>query len=279
MNRSATEAWLADIQRRFGELVRTPLDATSGTLRAQPKRYDETLVAAVQGAARARLAVYNRQYWFRLLTVMQHSWQLTARLLGLFHFNLHAQAFLLEHPPCEYDLRSATLGFDHYLAARRTEPLVLEAAALDATFARVFHAPAEPRFDPKKHSRRALLQRKLIRSSAYARFEEHWPLVELRSQLQDDSSESAEPAPPPLRAAQTWAIYRNPQGIAQLHLTPWQARLMTLLEHHPLGEALALLEAEAPAETRSSLPDQTQTWIAQAIHHGFWTALADDATS
>lgn len=287
MSRAATDAWLADLQRRFGEVLRTPLDAASGTLRAQTSRYDAPLTAAIQGSARERLAVYNRQYWFRLLTVMQTSWPLTARLLGMFHFNLHAQQYLLEHPPAHYDLHAITLGFDRYLADNlpneavdrgpRDVPvpkaILLEATAVDAAFARVFHAPAEPRFDPRKHAPSELVQRKLVSSAAYARIEEHWPLVELRFALRDDTSESAVALPSPLPAAQTWALFRNAQGVAHLRLEPLQARLFTLLELHPLGEALAHLESEAAPAARTNLPEQTRAWIAQGIANAFWIGL------
>lgn len=287
MSRTATEAWLADLQRRFGELLRTPLDAASGTLRAQTGRYDAPLVAAVSG--RERLAVYNRQYWFRLLTVMQTSWPLSARLLGMFHFNLHAQRFLLQHPPAHYDLAFVTRGFDAYLAhtlheeqidlGPRYAPLrravLLEAATLDAAFARVFQAPAQPRFDPREHTPHELVQRKLVSSAAYTRVTEHWPLADLRHALRDSSSEQAAPVPPPLPAAQTWALFRNAHGVAQLQLAPLQARLYELLESHPLGQALAQLESEAASDARDQLPAHTQTWIAQGIANGLWIGLAD----
>jgi hypothetical protein len=270
--------WLADLQRQLGELLRTPLDASSGTLRAQTERYETPLVAAVRDPARERLAVYNRQYWFRLLTVMRHSWPLTARLLGMFHFNLHAQQFLLQHPPAHHDLHAITLGFDRYLAAQLTplpDALLREALNVDAAFTSVFHAPPQPRFAPRAHGPAELVQRKLIRSAAYAHVAEHWPLVALRFALQGDSAESAVAIPAPLPAAQHWAFVRNAQGVVQLRLAPLQARLLTLLEQHPVGEALARLEAEADPAARAALPEQTQAWIAQGVANAFWIGLQD----
>lgn len=289
----STRAWLAEIQRSFGGALRTPLDAESGTFRAQPERYDLPLVAAVRDSGRERLAVYNRQYWFRLFTAMQTSWPLTARLLGMFHFNQHAQRFLLANTPSHYDLRVVTLGFHDYLAATLDTPDVdrgphfarlptralLEAAALDAAFARVFYAPETPRFDPSRYAPAELVTRKLVSSRAYARIDEHWPLSELRLRLRDDSSEQAAPLPPQLPAAQSWALFRSTQGVTQLRLAPMQARLYTLLESHPLGHALAQLEAEAEPTTRASLPEQTQSWIAQGIAHGFWIGVSDEGAA
>jgi hypothetical protein len=281
--------WLEELQRSFGSALRTPLDAQSGSLRAQPDQYDPQLVASVAGDARERLAVYNRQYWFRLFTVMQTSWPLTARLLGMFHFNLHAQRFLLHTPPAHYDLRVVTLGFEAYLAEHvlteavdrgpRHPPLpkraLLEAAVADAAFARVFHAPAEPRFDPSQCSADALVQRRLLSSASHARIKEHWPLAELRATLRDDPSELAVELPPQLAAAQTWLFFRTPQGVTQLRLAPPHARLLELLEAHPLGPALAQLEAEADPSTRAVLPELTQAWIAHGVANGFWIGVGE----
>jgi hypothetical protein len=289
VSRVGSPTWLAELQQQFGSVLRTPLDARSGSLRAQPEQYEAQLVAAVSGDARGRLAVYNRQYWFRLLTVMQTSWPLTARLLGLFHFNVHAQQFLLRVPPAHYDLRQVTLGFDAFLAdaIRVTEvdrgpryqplptPALLEAAALDAAFARVFHAPAQPRFDPSQYAPQDIVQRKLVSSAAYARIVEHWPLTELRVSLRDDTAESAVDLPAQLPAAQSWAMFRNATGVAQVRLAPLEARLLSLLETQPLGAALAQLEAEAPAELRADLPARTQAWIARGVADGFWVGFSE----
>jgi hypothetical protein len=292
VSRLATAAWLADFQRRFGAALRTPLDAKSGTLRAQPQRYPAQLVGAVLEAgsgARQRLAVYNRQYWFRLLTVMQTSWPLTARLLGMFYFNLYAQHFLQQTPPTHYDLRFVTLGFEAYLASSIQTELIhrgpkdvplpkralLEAATLDAAFARVFHAPAEPRFDHAQLAAADIADKRLVNSAAYARVDEHWPLLSLRQALRDDPSEQAVQLPPPLPAAQEWALFRNAQGVGQLPLTALHARLLALLETLPLGHALAQLEAEVEPSARARLPELTQAWLAQGVASGFWIGLAD----
>lgn len=286
-------SWLADFQRDFGAALRTPLDARSGTLRAQSERYEAPLVAAVADAAscsgRERLALYNRQYWFRLLTAMQTSWPLTARLLGLFCFNLHAQRFLLHAPPRHFDLRIVTLGFEAYLASSlRTEavdlgpgetplptPALLEAAALDAEFARVFYAPAEPRFDPSQSNDASLLDRRLKSGTAYARVREHWPLVKLRHTPAESRSERAIALPARHAQPETWALFRNQRGVAHVRLAPLQARLLELLEGYPLGHALAQLEAEVEPEARESLAEQTRGWIAQGVACGFWTGFSD----
>jgi hypothetical protein len=57
---------LLDLQARFGAMLRTPLDRSSGELRAETSAYDAALTEAVLPtetlSAAERLAVYHRQY-------------------------------------------------------------------------------------------------------------------------------------------------------------------------------------------------------------------------
>ena len=94
--RSAPD-WLVELQGRFGAVIRTPLDRSSGALRATvsanaPAALDDSLDGPRRPAAE-RLAVYNRQYWFRLFGVMQTAFPLTARLLGHWHSTTTRRAF------------------------------------------------------------------------------------------------------------------------------------------------------------------------------------------
>jgi hypothetical protein len=154
----SSPAWLAELQQRFGVTVMTPLDRKTGTLRAVPANYDPQLredIAPGQTLSSAdRLAVYNRQYWFRLFGVLQSAYPLTTRLLGHWSFNDWATQFLSAHPPRGWDIDSVADGFDEFLgsipsaqsfslpngASLPTEAL-LEGARIDAAYRRVFLAP------------------------------------------------------------------------------------------------------------------------------------------
>ncbi|MET0389926.1 MAG: DNA-binding domain-containing protein, partial [Polyangiales bacterium] len=163
MTEQETRVWLAALQARFSSVLRTPLDASSGELRCRHDLYPDAACADVlpgpQLSAAARLSLYQRQYWMRLLNVMHDQYPLTVRLLGAFFFNQHALRFLSACPPHSHDLAGATEGFAEFLTADlQTDPVshpprgpslprlaLLEAARLDAAYRRVFHAPEEPR--------------------------------------------------------------------------------------------------------------------------------------
>jgi hypothetical protein len=269
-------AWLADFQARFSSVLRAPLDPSSGQLQVRSASYDARLCAEVasrpgRSAAQA-MAVYNRQYWVRLLRVMQQDVPLVAGLMGAWHFNQLALQFLREQPPRGHDLARIADGFEHFLerSALAWQPrlALLQAARIDAAFRRVFVAPDEPPFVPPSGDG-AELHLKL--SAAWTCVEERWSLLQLRRQLPDLGG-AVVPLPPTLPTSRRWAVFREGHGTAQLSLAPEQARLFELLARLPLTEALATLESECAALERDALPKRVQGWLQQAVAKGFFVA-------
>jgi hypothetical protein len=285
--------WLPELQMRFGDMLRTPLDRSSGTLRAQASEYEAGLCQDVlPGAALSaaeRLALYNRQYWCRLFGVLQSEYPLTARLLGFWLFNEHAARFLLARAPRSADIQDAAEGFDEFLratlpepgvavgSARLPRPALLEAAAIDAAWRRVHQAPEQPPFRPSPKDAGRLGDSRLRPRSGWTVLDESWPLMELRRDLAGNPTETAVPLPPRLRGPQAWVIFRAPGGTAQLALAPRQAQLFRLLVKHKVSDALARLESEASPRERARLPGNVGAWLAQSVELGFWSGIDDPA--
>ena len=284
MKESPAPAWLADFQEHFGGVLRTPLDRASGTLRATPSAYDP-LVGVVDGpraSASERLAVYNRQYWFRLFTVMQGCFPLTTRLLGHWTFNGHAGRFLFEHPPRGWDVEQVSDGFVTWLATVVKKPgfeasvegdALLDAAEIDAAFRAVFLAPEVALFRPTAEDAPRILGSRLISSPAARVIEDRWSLLDLRRSLEGDRSEARVPLPERLVRPAWWALVRKPQGIAHVPLDPREGHLLRLLERFPVQDALALLEAECPESERAELPARARGWLARGVEHGLWMGM------
>jgi hypothetical protein len=287
-------AWLSDLQVRFGAVLRTPLDRSSGTLRPVPAHYDGKLMEDVSGgpslSAGEQLGVYNRQYWCRLFGVLQTEYRLTARLLGFWRFNDYAARFLLEHPPRGYDIHRVADGFDEFLGIALPKHLhrgggsalprgaLLEAATVDLAFRRLLYAPDEPVYRPTGEDVARLGAGRLLPSSRWMVLEEHWPLVELQRQLVDDSGEDAVLLPPKLPAPRSWLLYNTMEGATMVSIVPARAaKLFRLLARHSVGEALARLEATCPFKARAELPEKVQRWLAQSVELGFWIGF-DDST-
>jgi hypothetical protein len=283
-------AWLAELEARFSAMIRTPLDRETGTLTATPSEYDPRLLeeAADGPAATAaeRLAVYNRQYWFRLFSVMHTAFPLTTRLVGHWRFNDYAARFLLASPPRGWDLDGAPDGFEIFLeetldgnvelnASRQVErEAMVQAARLDAAWRRVFAAPATASYRPSASDAGRLLESRLVPSPAVAVVEEHWPLVELRREVTSDPGEAPVLLPARLEQKRAWALVRRPEGIGQLPLEPREAQLFKLLQRHTVADALARLEAACAEDERAELPGRAQHWLARSVELDFWTGLA-----
>ncbi len=279
MSERRAPAWLGELQARFGEMLRTPLDRSTGQLRALPEHYPERLLREVRAGAGTsageRLAVYNRQYWFRLLSVLHGAYPLTTRLLGHWHFNQHAARFLASVRPTT-ELADLGLGFAEFLSQHAMPEAIIEAARVDRAYQRVARAPWLAPYRPGPADAQRLLTSRLEPSAALAIVREHWPLCELRRSLLAgaDASEAPVPLPARLATAQLWLVLRDSEQLSSLALEPLEAELLELLSAHPVGEALALLEERCPENQRAALATQAQRWLARSVERGFWSALA-----
>ena len=279
-------AWLADLQARFGAVLRTPLDRGTGTLRATLDAYDPAVLDAVLDApntsAAERLAVYQRQYWFRLFTALQTAFPLTAHLVGPWQFNEYAAQFLVAHPPQGWDIEHAADGFDEFLASSLAGDLeraaTIEASRIDAAWRDVFRAPAATPFRPSPDDAARLLDARLDPSPSVAVFVEHWALVAAKRSLADVAASSSARKVPPHPRPQWWALVREGSGIRQLPLEPREGQLIDLLRRHRVRDALAHLEAECSDEERATLPANARRWLARSVENGFWRGLVVETT-
>jgi hypothetical protein len=273
---------LEAFEASFSKLLRTPLDRSTGTLRAPMSSYDAATCEAVLPSsaltARERLAVYHRQYWFRLFNTLQDEYPTTTRVLGGWPFNALASRFLVAHPPKERDLARVADGFADYLEATlptdgTSTRAVVQAARLDDAHREVFRAPEQPAFELAAAGAERVARERLVWSAAVRLLELDRPLTELRDAAGVDK-ERAQPLPAAFEEGPRWLVVcRTATGYARAWLEPQQAKLMLLLRDKPLVDALAHLEHEVPQEARAALARDTQRWLANGVRHGFWTGL------
>lgn len=276
----AAPAWLADLQARFGAVIRTSLDRSSGTLTAQPRAYDSKIVESVQGRSvngAGRLAVYNRQYWFRLFDILQSAFPLTARLLGYWTFNDYAARFVSARPPRGWNIDDIPSGFDAFFAdafecadASRREALI-ESARIDMAWREAFAAPRTPAFRPSDDDASRLLEAHLVPSPSVRIVEEHRPLVDLRRALSREPGAASIELPPLLPRSRWWAIVGTGDGVAAMPLEPREAELLLLLGQRSVRVALSHLEHACSGEERAQLPERARVWLARSVACGFWS--------
>jgi hypothetical protein len=215
------------------------------------------------------LAAYQRQYWFRLFTVMQDEFPLTAQVLGLWRFNQVARTFLRAHPPRGASLHAAADGFVDHIDAPPFADAVREAARIDEAWRGVLAAPEVSAWRPRVTEASAL-QRKRLRPAPTRRIvRDRFGLVPRRLARPAAGSEGAI-ALPPAGVVCEWLLARTREGTVQVPLDPVEARLLRALCEAPLVEALARIDAACDDAERTRLASRVRDWIAQSVALAMW---------
>jgi hypothetical protein len=142
---------MAALQAWFGKAIARPLpDVYEGnplavSAPAIRKQAAERLWSRGGLSGFDRLGVYNQQYWFRLITIMQQEYPCAVHLLGLRRFNDWAVRYLDAHPPASPFLTFLDAEFPAFMAKRyrgKNRKQVLQAVAYERAFALAVDAPA-----------------------------------------------------------------------------------------------------------------------------------------
>lgn len=151
-------AHLKQTQQWFASIIARPIDPESKMNPTSPTGYPMSVEAGNYIApsralsAAARIEIYNQQYWWRLLSVMQENFPTLTRLFGFYDFNeLIAVPYLVKYPPHHWSLN--TLGDylpqwidEEYHAKDKT--LVKNAALMDWAYIASFVAAKEEGINP-----------------------------------------------------------------------------------------------------------------------------------
>lgn len=270
--------WLEVFQRQFSEILRTPLDASSWRLQARENEFHSTFCQSILSRPEIKvtehLAIYNFQYWFRLFTVLQNEFPLTARLLGYWYFNQMAQDYLLQNPPQNVEIAQTGSGFEEFVKARSvTQPALKQAVQIDQAWNEIFSAPDEPgwQFDRSMGDYWASMQ--LIPRQAMAMIAEDWPFLKMRTRVLVEPGEGALKIPHRLPETRRWCLLRIRETYAEIPLEPLQALLYDRLMKMPIEVALGDLEQELGIEDVQILKDNTQLWFSQSMQWGMWVGV------
>lgn len=202
---------LAELQAFFARA------ATSG---AGPiEALDDVFVSRGTLDATARLAIYNRAYFYRLLDALGTVFEHTQRALGPSEFERHGLAYLAGHPSMHPSVERVGQHFAEHL--RSAEPLLADLAALEWARLRALLAENPTRIA----SARDALHPEF--PSARLRFVPSFELLELDSR----ALKLFAGLEPDLGSTCTVAVSRRDHIVLHESLSP--------LESHALREALA----------------------------------------
>ena len=225
-------------QQRFGESIRTPLLIDEDGGHAQPHYYDGELLRGLESqpklnmAPADRLAIYNQQYWFRLITTFQEEYPLTLAFCGLDEFNGLVMSYLDEYPSQSPYLRYLSQNFVAWLERQAVDLRVVEVAKLDFIFIELFDAPSansDAPLDPESISLRPTIRL----------YHEQYPWVAHRSQ-RNESKEFHEALKELTPQESYWMIERTQRfSMKRTQLSKPQYQLLSLCQkHHSIPKAV-----------------------------------------
>jgi hypothetical protein len=140
---------LLELQRRMAEDVRRPLTSDYGMQKTTGNGGSTEEIAASYIAPNARLSsferleIYNRQYWFRLITVVSEDFPALNALLGPKRFDALTLAYLAENPSTSWTLRDLGSALPAFLErhpefTRRPHRLAVDVAKLEWAYVEAF---------------------------------------------------------------------------------------------------------------------------------------------
>lgn len=142
---------LKKIQQWFGSIIGSPIDEDSRINPISPSgtaielEAAEYIIPSPTLRPAQRIQIYNQQYWWRLLKILQEGFPTLTRLLGYYEFNRSlAIPYLVKYPPGNWSLvtvgdRLSQWVEEEYHGAINKE-VVLNAVRLDWAFCHSFVA-------------------------------------------------------------------------------------------------------------------------------------------
>ncbi len=271
---------LRRLQKAFGHSIATPFafGALDG-VECQVNRYDSLAVSQMVGRGSLsgveRLAVYNQQYWFRLLTVMQEEYPLLERIVGVREFNKLVTDYLGAHPSKSPSLRHLSDGFVDFLASDAAgvygTKMNIQTARLEYLYIHAFDAEE---LAPLTFA--TIEQAEEVMSNPL-RFQPHlgfcqcdWALVEARRTVRKNSEIKSII---PEENTEHWAVFRGKNGVSSHQLSQLQWPLIQALSGgQPFAEACETVAATMERDDLEEFSSEIQSWFATWAAMGWFAA-------
>lgn len=164
---------LMQLQRTMARAVMQPLTASERMQRRAPdggpmKRYASRFIKPNDRLTSfERLEIYNRQYWFRVLSALGEDFPGLRAVLGQRRFDAMAKAYLIANPSRSFTLRNLGARLESWLRknpkwAGKNRDLALDIARLEWADIEAFDGKAEPPLRPEDLSSGAGPRLKLV---------------------------------------------------------------------------------------------------------------------
>jgi Putative DNA-binding domain len=157
---------LMQLQRTMARAVMQPLTSSERMQRRAPdggpmKRYASRFIKPNDRLTSfERLEIYNRQYWFRVLSALSEDFPGLRAVLGERRFDAMAKAYLIANPSRSFTLRNLSARMESWLRknpkwAGKKQTLALDIVRLEWADIEAFDGKAEPALRPEDLARAA----------------------------------------------------------------------------------------------------------------------------
>ena len=164
---------LMQLQRTMARAVMQPLTSSERMQRRAPdgspmKRYASRFIKPNDRLTSfERLEIYNRQYWFRVLSALGEDFPGLRAVLGERRFDAMAKAYLIANPSRSFTLRNLGARLEAWLGknpkwAGASQKLALDIVRLEWADIEAFDGKAEPALRPEDLANAAGPRLKLI---------------------------------------------------------------------------------------------------------------------
>ncbi len=257
---------LSQLQAWFGKVIARPLinyrdSQNEGIFGGELiTEANEVIRSTLKMNGHARLNVYNQQYWFRLISILQTDYQCTVHIVGLQKYNQWVIRYLQSYPSDSPFLAALDQNFLKFMLAEyheKNRECVLQAVEVDQAFSRAFEAgeptPLKPGAD--------FLSTKIRLAKHITPLALDWDFTAYRDLCLKDESLEEEFV---LRATpgKYVSIYRHggelwvkPLSSAAYHV------LMLLKNPQLLPDIFEKLEAELSPDELAEMEDKIQGWF------------------
>ncbi|MDQ3003062.1 MAG: DNA-binding domain-containing protein [Fibrobacterota bacterium] len=255
------------MQEEFGRSIRTPFSFSTGRFQCRMEAYSEWITDSILPRGKSdgqdRLSIYNEQYWYRLLTVLQEDFTLLAETMGLWSFNQLATAYLHHRPSRSPYLQNLPDGFAEFIRGNPLYniPRLIQIADLEMAFLKAFHAPSQPSLEPgllNPSELEMLADLPLAFQPWLSLVEEDWNYMESRVDVLPRRTAS----PTFSEKKGYWAVFRAEVGVKWIELDSVQFGLLTALQlGRSLGEACEVMAAQLSPQESELFSARISTWF------------------
>jgi hypothetical protein len=195
---------LMQLQRRMARAVMQPLTSSERMQRRAPdggpmKRYASRFIKPNDRLTSfERLEIYNRQYWFRVLSALGEDFPGLRAVLGERRFDAMTRAYLIANPSCSFTLRNLGSRMEAWLRqnpnwAGANQKLALDIARLEWADIEAFDGKAEPPLRPEDLSGAAGARMKLTLQAYVRLLSFRYPVDDLLLEVrkEDDDTDFA----------------------------------------------------------------------------------------